>query len=509
MSEEAAVPSPKKAKKLPFKPTALRKAGLPKATCGDGHQNHQGGGDDDGDGDGLAIFRRSKEMEPIVAADRERRMRRRQRQDEERRRLSVSLDKRPLDDGDDDEAQAPRIRSSSREASQSRDHADRDVFAAAAASTTGRNSFSELVTLPASKRSRTDSTQYKQPPILCIDEAVSVAVETPSRLLRSASKFAALTKSPQAIASPSRSAHIISLDSDDDDVAMPTPSKRREKQPAEEVDDEPPALPPDDDDDEFGEYIRRAEEQRARDRAMMHGGGTPVRGTVEIFVTSTVPETAACRVKFLFDKPLRLVRDTWVALQRRNGVKLSVRQDDDVILTWRRNRIYASSTLLSLGICPQGDGRILVDGGGGHRDARRGGSCSGLVRDRAGILMEAWTPELFQQMRHDEERRRRRDAGELSDGEEAGEAAAEGEAGEEPPAEVKIRVILKARGMDVKLTVRPETTVETLITGFRAQRGIGSDRDVGLWFEGDRLAEHVSMDEAEVDDMDIFEVHIK
>lgn len=59
--------SPPKKKKLPFKPTALRRS-APKPTPV---------ADDNGsDDDGLSLFRRSKEMAPIVAADRERRMKR-------------------------------------------------------------------------------------------------------------------------------------------------------------------------------------------------------------------------------------------------------------------------------------------------------------------------------------------------------------------------------------------------------------------------------------------------
>ncbi|KAH7328966.1 hypothetical protein B0I35DRAFT_418886 [Stachybotrys elegans] len=62
---------------------------------------------------------------------------------------------------------------------------------------------------------------------------------------------------------------------------------------------------------------------------------------------------------------------------------------------------------------------------------------------------------------------------------------------------------------EVPLTVRSETTVETLITGFRAQRGIEPDKDVGIWFDGERLEEHTTMAEAEVEDLDSLEVHIK
>lgn len=323
-------------------------------------------------------------------------------------------------------------------------------------------------------------------------------MDSPSaRVLRSHSKPAAPIESFRESMPTSGSAAIIPLDSDDDDViAISTPSRRRRDSSIEVVDDSS-ALPPPEDDDEFGEYVRKAEEQRARDLAMLRGGayGTPEKEKekVDIMVTSTIPGTGPCLIKFLFDKPLRLVRDNWIALQRRRGAQLSLRQDDDLILTWRRKKVYTVSTLLSLGIRPQAGGRVQVE------DHSQGG----LKNRGTQVHMEAWTPELFQEMEREEELRRKREAGELSEEE-------EGSPEETPEPEVKIRVILKARGLeDVKLTVRPETTVETLVTGFRAQRGVGSDGDVGLYFDGDRLEEHVTMADAEIDDMDTFEVHIK
>ncbi|PNY24649.1 Uncharacterized protein TCAP_05413 [Tolypocladium capitatum] len=497
MADDAAVSPPRKMKKLPFKPTALRRTSLPKPASSDQ--------DTTGDGDGLALFRRSREMAPIVAADRERRLRKKQKQEEERRRrASAAVGKRPLEDHDDDDAPlddkemqdqgSPLIRRRGEQA--------QDIFITTDGSLAiDGPSFSELVTPPASKRSRIESTPSETPKqILSLEEADALAVDSPStRVLRSHSKLATPVNSFQESTCTSGSAAIIPIDSDDDDddvVAITTPSRRRRDASIEVVDDSPALLPPDDD-DEFAEYVRKAEEQRARDRSMLRGGadGTPERerDKVDILVTSTVPNTGSCLIKFLFNKPLRLVRDSWIALQRRKGVELSLRQDDDVILTWRRKKVYAFSTLLNLGIRPQAGGRIQVG------DRGQGGLASRSTQ----VHLEAWTPELFREMEREEELRRKREAGEVS--------SAEEEAPEEAPEpEVKIRVILKVRGLeDVKLTVRPETTVETLVTGFRTQSGVGSDKDVGLWFDGDRLEEHVTMSDADIHDMDTFDVRVK
>lgn len=76
--------------------------------------------------------------------------------------------------------------------------------------------------------------------------------------------------------------------------------------------------------------------------------------------------------------------------------------------------------------------------------------------------------------------------------------------GEPVAPEVKIRIILKARDLDdVRLAVRRETTVATLMTSFRKQRSIGSDKNIRSWFDREILEEHVTMEEAEIDDMDI------
>lgn len=88
-------------KKLPFKPTALRK-GLAKPTptarsiTEDEAPPVTLALSDDDDDDSLALFRRAKEMAPIVKADHERRMRRQrqkqqeQEEEEERKRAFAS-----------------------------------------------------------------------------------------------------------------------------------------------------------------------------------------------------------------------------------------------------------------------------------------------------------------------------------------------------------------------------------------------------------------------------------
>lgn len=93
MADAGAHATPSRTKRLPFKPTALRKASLPKSSPGE---------DADAEEDDLALFRRSKEMAPIVARDRERRLRRKQKRDAGPQRNSPVAEKRfPLRAEDD------------------------------------------------------------------------------------------------------------------------------------------------------------------------------------------------------------------------------------------------------------------------------------------------------------------------------------------------------------------------------------------------------------------------
>jgi hypothetical protein len=251
----------------------------------------------------------------------------------------------------------------------------------------------------------------------------------------------------------------------------------------------------DDDDDEFADYVRKAEEQRARNKDMMQmesDNAAKKDAAADILVKSNIPGAKVAIMKYQFNRPIRLIRDSWFALQERNKqVELPIASAEDVILTWQRKKVYTYSTLNGLGIQSQGDGKIIAG------EYAKGG----LQDGRTKVVFEAWTTEGFQQMEREEELRMKREAGELSDEESTQEDQAK---------ETKLRIVLRAKDLEaVKLTVRLETTVETLIVGFRSQRSIPSNKDVGIWFDGERLEEHQTMEDVEINDMDTLEVHIK
>ncbi|KAM5355795.1 hypothetical protein ACJ41O_002441 [Fusarium nematophilum] len=307
---------------------------------------------------------------------------------------------------------------------------------------------------------------------------------------------------------PNPSAAIICLDSDSDsgDVPIRAPSflpvRRRSSSIVEVVDSpsatkhsakEPPPPPAEveDEEDEFAEYVRRAEQQRAREQALLKANSDEPqkKESIHIMVSSEIPGARGLLLKYLFTKPLRQVRQAWISHQQKHNVPIPQDQYADVVLTWRKKKVYNSSTLLSLGIRPQADGRAIADTHG----------LEGFKDSRNQVHMEAWTPDLFQEMERQEEIRRKRDAGELSDSEE-----------DPPELPQTFKIFLKARDIEpFGLTVRPETTVDSLVTCYRTQQNIGSGRDVSLWWDGERLEEHITMDDAEIEALDTIEVHIR
>ncbi|TQV96779.1 Ubiquitin [Cordyceps javanica] len=543
--------------------------------AGDGRGGVENEGEED---DTLALFRRAKEMAPIVEADRERRRRRQlqKQEEEEARRRASAGSKHSVDEGD--EGQSLGEQATTPTARQMSELSEEVILA------TQEESNRELVTPPPSKRVRRDGsaseTKHKD---VDLDSTESTQGSPTMRAMRSLAPDRSMTpalfstslhssgaststyntrsRTGRLGAAPPAGSQVILLDSDSEPetgttFASASAASAAAASSAEVLDEAPTMLDLDldadalDDDDEFAEYVRKAQEQR--DKLMgqaatatsspstlmpQQPSGTVLSSPapvatepadkaaqiIDIVITSEVPGARMCLVKYHFDRPLRMVRDTWTALQHRHNVPLRglLDRDEDVVLTWRRKKVYMTSTLLSLGIRPAADtghgsgGAVTATvveastGGGQTRD--------GFNESRTRIHMQAWTPALFAEMEHEEERRRRR---ELSDDEdETGAAAAaepyggehggEGGAADDAQAAM-LRIILKAKGGEpVKLKVLPETTAQTLVAAFRAQRDVPEAADVGLWFDGMRLEEDATMEDADIEDMDTIEVHVK
>ncbi|KAM0353515.1 hypothetical protein ACHAPU_001527 [Fusarium lateritium] len=496
-------------KKLPFKPTALRRA-APKPT--------QPEESNDSDDDSLALFRRSKEMAPIMAADLERRTKKRRAAElEAEQRQLEATEKRSQDSSEDMKDVKPTSEDSDvkpsgdlsspagpsnetpvADQSLTQDAAVRTRFAYHLySSRLSADHVSELVTPPPSKRSRIDSSSSHKPMLngqSNDDDEDPFPDATRRILLRPDAPTSSLKPKMENVTTHTmRTTQPISIDSDSESEAGPVGAKpAMQRRDSTEFGDNTPIKPLKEptleaaEEDEFAEYIRKAEEERARQQALQASENLErKKETVNIMITSMIPDSSVLQVKFLFTKPLRVARDAWVKHQARKGLSLVA---DDVVLTWRRKKIYNTSTLIGLGIRPSGD-RIEADDRGSD----------GFKSNRTVVHMEAWTLEQFQEMEHNEELRRKRDAGELSDEED-----------NQPEDRHYFMIVLKGRDVEsLDCKVMPETTVETLIAVFRKQREIASDKEVSLWWDGERLEEHVEMEQAEIEDRDTIEVHIQ
>ncbi|KAG6222736.1 hypothetical protein E4U34_001253 [Claviceps purpurea] len=528
MSELPMTPMPPRAKKLPFKPTALRKCTkLSAPIASDASIDCEKAQNEDG----LDIFRRSKEMQPIMEADRERRLlKRRQKEEEERKKAAKEAEvrrkaaeeveqrrkaamereerriaaekagKRPWEDseneGDDGLARV------SPPPTQSPSKAFRSTTPIKVDADISDEDPNELATPPASKRTRLSSTPTRMKRLASSDpmsmtRASSILSQTTSAITRASPRrrLGSTKPNPTSVLVVLSDSEEDDGDSDDDDHApASTPSKTDE---GDDVAILGSSFAAGDEDDEFADYIRKAEEQR-RNQALTkvsQNSGAP-KESIQILITSTVPNINPFRVKFLYDRPLRLVKDTWLAMQTQRGLLRDLEDTNDVIMTWKKKKVYASSTLLNLGIRPPTSSQVDIDG------------LSLDDNSTMHVHFEVWTKAQFEEMERAEESwQRRRDAGELSDDD---DDSLDHLPEERAVPEAKLRVVLKSRGLpDVKLTVRPETTVETLITGFQTQQASAVGKDVGIWFDGDRLEEHMTMEEVEIDDLDTLEVHVK
>lgn len=273
---------------------------------------------------------------------------------------------------------------------------------------------------------------------------------------------------------------MISLDSDDDNVDLKAVAKPATQPDSIDIMDDNLMEEATDEDDEFSRYIRKAEEENKKFPAE---AGSSAR----VLLTSEIEGTAPAELKMKLDQSLTKLREAWVKNQLyKHNVQLPC-PAADLILSWQRAKVYSHSTLHSLGIRVYGDTIT--------------GTRKGLSSDGRKVHMEISTPEIFKRWEAERERRRRKhEVQDPSDDEVAQVQVVE---------DVKLRVVLKARGLeDLKLTVRPGTTTQTLVAAYRKSRKVGDEKAVTLWFDGDQMENHSTLEDADIDDMDTIDVYI-
>lgn len=200
---------------------------------------------------------------------------------------------------------------------------------------------------------------------------------------------------------------------------------------------------------------------------------------------------------------MEVVLQTWIA-KHVNVENLIITPEEQarLFLTWKGNKVFTTTTPRSLGVQVDADGWVKRHPGDDDSGYHKGG-----------LVFEVWTDETYQDYLEEKERLMRQSRGETDD--EAIEAMGSGEPEPEPPKKKKgIKVSLKAKDLEpVKLTVRRDTTIATMIDAFRAKtkQVLGPHAKISVFFDGEPTDEeaHVNDYDVELDDINQFEVHIK
>ncbi|KAI0596683.1 hypothetical protein F4775DRAFT_290670 [Biscogniauxia sp. FL1348] len=277
----------------------------------------------------------------------------------------------------------------------------------------------------------------------------------------------------------------------------------------------------DEDEDDGAMYIKMAMEriERARQERMARetgGSGSGSGGTtvsdgalVELLVGSYLDFIRPISFKVRTRQPLKIMFDTWVEQQvKRRGVEARPMLQD-MFFTWKGNRVYPHTTLETLGICPDADGRLYP----AWRDKQ-----DGFQNQK--VYFEAWTKDLYDQYQREKEQKRRHELGEWNDDDDkafgrsgggGGDGAAESGAADEQPAEEKrVRVTFKAKDLPSKnATLRSNTTVAMMIKVFRKLAKVPPEQHIQLRFDGEVLDDDMTVEEADIGDLDSVEVHIR
>ncbi|KAK7753259.1 hypothetical protein SLS62_004778 [Diatrype stigma] len=271
---------------------------------------------------------------------------------------------------------------------------------------------------------------------------------------------------------------------------------------------------------------------RAGEKSATPAAVAPEESAVQILISSALEGIHPIVFKRRLHQPLAVVHSTWVEQQVVKGAPVPRAVLQDMFFTWRGDKVYQTTTLETLGIRP-------VGGSGG--DSHGGAAVSLYPTPRYGepdppegyygrdkVHFEAWTQSLYEEYLRRRERERRRARGELvsddEDDEDGDGGAEDGEAGvvagadgkqrhrtaSKEPQEKLVKIILKARGMDPEhVKARPSTAIATLALVFKRLKKLAPEANVELHWDGEVLDPSSTVEDAEIEDLDSIEVHIK
>ncbi|KAL1901760.1 hypothetical protein Cpir12675_000268 [Ceratocystis pirilliformis] len=472
-------------KKLPFKRRTTRKVVEPSG----------------GEEDSLNLFKRSTQMIPKFVAEADERVKRAEMLKEKHKRERDAIEKRARED----------------------DFSDDD------------GALEEIPKKRQTTESKSPSSSFRSPDS-------SHATSSSSRL-----DSQNPAQSQKEIAPPSSLSNIsevVELDSDSDSNPKPDNADDDDSPLAviDDVEDDVQPVPVNQvSDPELQKYIEEARkarlrreqlEQQQQERTPTSGNSTsnlstttpsrPIRGqSITTVIISHIPGTSEFPGFHIpVEKPLEELKQSWIEQQSLRGTP--VPDEHDVVLTWRGNEIYSTTTLQSLNI------GVGTGSGGTLRVHLRGDSKnnSGFSADGRKAIFEAWTHALLQQDREHKARMALHDSdddsGAGADDREGLGAYSSSAAGnytsaatatsqpvdEEDISQTKIRLTLQAKdGQTSKLSATPETQISMLVQAFMRKNQVPAGMRVEIRFDGLALDSDSTLEDAEVEDRDTMEVH--
>ncbi|OTA93609.1 hypothetical protein M434DRAFT_11431 [Hypoxylon sp. CO27-5] len=247
------------------------------------------------------------------------------------------------------------------------------------------------------------------------------------------------------------------------------------------------------------ERARKAKEEReAREKRGSSTAADESDPVVQILINSHLKGIQPLMFRRKLSQKLTVVYQTWIEQQVAKHSLVSRPTLESMFFTWKGNKVYPHTTLQTLGIRPERDGSLYP----GWKTDQEGY----LGRDK--VYFEAWTQELYDEYLEEKEKKRLREIGELLE-----EEIEERQESEQPPnseEDQKIRVHFKAKDRPAtKATVRSSTTAAQLAKVYRRLADIPEDKTIELRWDGEVLDPDITVEEAEIEDMDSIDVHIK
>ncbi|KAK0717899.1 hypothetical protein B0T26DRAFT_751896 [Lasiosphaeria miniovina] len=226
--------------------------------------------------------------------------------------------------------------------------------------------------------------------------------------------------------------------------------------------------------------------------------------TIYVILSSRIPDTKPLIVRRKLHQDMKLVLGTWIETQR-NGANLEVPPDvaDKLVLTWKGNKIYQHSTAASLGAQVDAHGKLIGSVGEGYTTS--GGSKTLLLH------LEVWTEETYTEYQEKRERERGLKLGTVDEDPFKFDIGPD-EASSTREKQKGIKVVLKAKTHEpLKMSVHSDTTVGSLVTAFRKNRGVGPEQDIAIYFDGESLDKDSLVVSADIDpdETNQLEVHLK